>query len=919
MLVGREEALARIAWVVSGARAGRGGALLLNGEPGSGKTALLDLARAGAEGMTVLRCSGVQDERELPYAGLHALLRPLGGQHDELVPAQRDALERALGTRSGEPPSPLLVGAAVLSLLDTTATDAPLLVVVDDLQWVDVESTDALAFAARRLADDPIGVLLAARSGPPQIPGLDRYELPPLPPAAALEVLAGFGVVRSVATQLSEVVGGNPLALVELATALDDDQRRGATPLPDPLPPTSPSKVYAAAFGRLPRPARMAAAAAAIAGNVPSGVLAAALLGCGCDHARLVQAERTGLLRSTASGVTWRHPLARSAAAAAVSQPDRRLVHAAVAAALESTTAGLPAAVWHRVAAATGPDEDLASALEAVARTAISRGAHLAAAQAFEAAARVGTEPARVSSRLGEAALAAWAGDDPASAARLIVESLPAVEDPDLRWQLSWTAGLVAHATAPPQQAWEAFLGAVDEARAAGRRDREVQALASAFNPALHLDDPQRLRWLAERIAAAADPDDPVQLVRSHAVQGFTLLNADDTEPGRRHLERALAVIEDEDLLEASPDLLQMTVQAAMWSGQPMRLRAAIDATVARLRAAGDTRMLPAMVRGLAWCDFSAADWEAAAVRAEDALDLARIAGRVTDVVDSLTLVATLEGARGHTAAAVAHSREARRLAGSLDSPWRTADALWCELLALLSAGDLGQLGEPTQALVALLQPGRVAASQPEYLDAPLALAQLGRRDEAAGLLGLLMDRSGDDARPETRAGVQLVRCALGPDSRQLADEAAELAGQLAGREYVFPRARLLLAAGAMRRRLGHRVEARSLLRAAEADFAQLGARPWLARTQEELRSSGATLRSRAGADDALTAAEVRVATAAAAGLTNKEIAAALFLSGKTVEFHLGRIYRKLGVRSRSELVRALLTGPRGGDSGVAD
>ncbi|HEY5185237.1 MAG TPA: AAA family ATPase [Actinomycetes bacterium] len=911
MLVGREEALARIAWVVSGARAGHGGALLLSGEPGSGKSTLLDAARADADGMTVLRWAGAQDEREFPYAGVHALLRPLQRHWGELVPAQHDALEQALGSLSGEPPAPLLVGAAVLSVLDAAAADAPLLILIDDLQWVDIESREAIGFAARRLADDPVGLLLAARSEGAELLGVDRYDLPSLEPAAALEVLALNGVVRSVAERLAAVGGGNPLALVELATLLDDDQRRGAAPLPDPLPATSPAKVYATAFAALPLPVRLAAATAAIAGNAPAWVLAAALEGVGTDHRRLAEAEPTGLVLCSPRGVIWRHPLVRSAAAAAVSPAERRRVHAAVADALGSAQASAPAVVWHRVEASTGPDERLAGALEEVARTAASRGAHLAAAQAFEVASRVGTDPTAVPRRLGEAALAAWAGDDPATAARLIEEALPTVEDPDLRWRLSLTAGQVAQATAAPQQAWEAFLRAVDEARAAGRQDREVQALASAFNPALHLDDPDWLRRLAEQIAVAADPHDPVQAVRAHAVQGFTLLNADQAEAGRRHLEQALATIEDEDLLRTHTDLLQMTVQAAMWSGSPMRLREAIDETVARLRAAGDTRMLTATVRGLAWCDFSVAAWDAAAVRADDALDLERITGRVTDVADSLTLVATLEGARGQTQDALAHAREARRLAETLGSPWRTADALWCEVLALLSVGDLAALVEPTDALVALLRPGRVAAVQPEYLDAPVALAQLGRRTDATALLDLLQQRAGQDARPETRAGVLLVRCAVEPDSLPLAEEAAELAAELEGVEYVFPRARLLLAGGAMRRRLGQRIEARNLLRGAESDFTALGAAPWLARTREELRASGATLRSRAAPDDALTAAEVRVARCAADGLTNKEIAATLFLSGKTVEFHLGRIYRKLGVRSRSELVLALVAGDR--------
>jgi DNA-binding CsgD family transcriptional regulator len=905
VLVGRTDALERIAWVVSGARAGRGAALLLRGDPGSGKTALLAAAAERAEGMTILRCTGTQNEWELPFAALHALVRPLRHLVAELVPAQRDALDLALGVTTGGKPAPLLVGAATLSLLDIAADASPVLIVVDDLHWIDVESRDAIGFAARRLEDDAVGVLIAVRPEGADLAGIDHYDLPALPDEDGAALLADLGVTRSVALRLLEGAGGNPLALVELARSLDPEQRRGAAPLPDPMPSTSPAAAYSALIASLPVVTRLAGATAAAAGAVAPALLADALARVGSSHDDLAVLESSGLLRVTRTGVTWRHPLAVVAAVDSVDAPDRRRIHVAVADALEAAGQDPASVVWHRVKAATGPDEDLAAALDTVAATAAARGAHQAAAQAWETAARLGREPAR---RLAYAALESWAADDSESATRLVDEALPGLVDADLRWSLCHTAGQIAHAAVSPLAAWDWFMRAVDEAHAVGATDREVKALASAFNPGLHLDDAERLSWLADRIQAAASPDDPVQLARSHAVQGFVLLNADVTEAGRRHLETALSAIEARDLLAVDSDLLPMTVQAVMWSGRPRRLRPAIDAAVARLRAAGDTRVLAATVRGLAWCDFSCAEWDAAAVTSTDALDLARITGRIADITDALVQVATLEAARGHTADALAHTAEAHRLAVTVDSPWRIADALWCTVFALITAGDLEGLGAPTAELANLLREGRVAAAQPEYFDAPLALALTGRRDAASDLLAVLLSRAGDDARPESRAGALLARCAIGPDSAELAGEAAELAEELDGVEYVFPRARVRLAGGAMSRRLGQRVEARAQLRGAETDFAALGAQPWLVKAQEELRASGATLRTRAEPADALTASEARVARAAADGLSNKEIAASLFLSGKTVEFHLGRIYRKLGVRSRSELVRVLLT-----------
>ncbi len=916
MLVGREEAIARLTWVISGARAGRGSALLLRGEPGSGKSALLAAAADAAQQMTVLRCAGTQDERDLPYAALHALVRPLRSAIADLVPAQREALELALGTTIGGKPAPLLVGAAMLSLLDVAARDVPVLVLVDDLQWIDVESRDAIGFAARRLADDAVGLLLAVRPDADCLSGIEIYDLPALAEEDSVLVLAQRGVVRSVAMRLSAVSGGNPLALVELARPLDAGQRSGAAPLPDPLPSTSPAAAYRVQLAALPVKAQRAAATAAIAGTVSPTVLADALNRQGIDYSQLAIVEATALLEVNRHGVSWRHPLARAAAADAVGSQDRRSIHSAVADAIEGAGGDPSTVVWHRVGAATGPDDNLAAALDVVASTAAARGAHAAAAYAWETAARMGADPAR---RLAAAALEAWAADDAETSSRLVEESLTGLQDQGLRWSLSFTAAQIAHTTASPQVAWDWFMRSVDEARAADCPEHEVKSLASAFNVALHLDDPQRLHSLAAQIRAAVRPDDASQDARASAVEGFVLLNAEQTEAGRRRLDHALTVIENHDLLATEPDLLPMTVQAVMWSGHPKRLRASIDAAVARLRAAGETRLLGATVRGLAWCDFSCADWDAAAARADDSLDLARITGRVADVADALVQLATLEAARGHTADAVAHAREARRLAEALDSPWRTADALWCETLAAMSVGDLGALVAPAEALATLLRDGRVAVAQPEFFDAALALALVGRRTEADDLLERLIARANDDARPESRAGELLARCAIGPDSFDLADRAAILATELEGVEYVFPRARLRLAAGGMQRRLGHRIPARAQLRGAEADFATLAATPWLVRSQDELRASGATLRTAAAPNDALTAAEARVAAAAVEGMSNKEIAAILFLSGKTVEFHLGRIYRKLGVRSRSELVRALLAGHKAPGSGGAD
>jgi DNA-binding CsgD family transcriptional regulator len=914
VLVGRAEALARLDWVVSGARSGRGGALLLSGEPGAGKTALLEavatMATDATHPMTVLRCHGAEDERELPYAGLHALLRRADSTIATLLPAQRAALDQALGRAEGGRPAALTVAAATLSVIDAIATEGPLLVLVDDLQWLDSESREALAFMARRVGDSAVAVVMASRSDGPALGAVEVLAVPDLDGDAALELLARDGVAVAVAQRLTESVGGNPLALLEIAAHLDDSQRSGAAPLPDPLPRTGAGAAFARSIASVAPDARHAAGIAAVAGSVSPQTLVDALERAGSHWADLEAAEATGLFHLSAGQVVWRHPLAQSAARDALTPPQRRAAHSAVADALGDADGDPATVAWHRVDASTGPDADVATAVADVAATASDRGAHRAAGRAYEAAARLSPTGERAATYVGRAGLEAWLGDDAANAQRLLAEALPGVTDPDLRWELAWTAGQVSGALGSPRDTYDAFAVARAVARAQGRADREVQALASSFNSCLDLGEPPLVDSLVESIVGIADADDPVQAFRSHAVQGFAFLAADETGPGREHLDVALGLVEDHDLLDTVPLLLQPTVQAVMWSGQTGRLRPQIERTVARFKADGDTRLLIAAVRGLAWCDYAGAQWDSSALLADEALELARLGARATDVCDGLTQVAALEGVRGHTEDAVRHAREAQALSRSLASSYRINDALWCEVLAQISAMDLGGLAEPADAMAAHLLSQSTLAVQPEYFDAPLALALLERPEQARVLRDRLLEGLGADLRPESRVGLQLCDAHLEADSPGLAEATMRLAESLVDDEYVFGRGRLRLAAGAMTRRLGQRVEARALLRAAEVDFSRLGATPWLTRTQDELRSSGATLRSSAEADAALTAAEARVARAAASGLSTKEIAAALFLSPKTVEFHLGRIFRKLGVRTRAELVRVVLEGP---------
>lgn len=907
MLVGRDDLLNRIDWLVASGRAGAGAALLLRGDPGSGKTALLRAAVAAArESLAdIVTVSGVEDERELPYAGLHALLRALAADEVDLVPAHRAALDRALGRDDAGSPAPLVVATAALAVLDARSSRTPLLVAVDDLHWVDAETRDVLGFVCRRIGDNAVAIVMGSRP-PMTLAGVETVEVGDLDAAAARELLQREGATDQVARQLVEAVGGNPLALLEILRTLSPAERDGSQHLRAELPLTTAGEAYAALLRGASAEARRAGGIAAVAGDIPPRQLHTVLEREGVPWTGLVGVESLGLVELTDSGIRWRHPLARAAARDALPAEARRAAHRATAEVLAADDGDPATTAWHFVRAASGPDVELAGRIASVADTAAARGAHSAAADAYEAGARLDPDRIRAAGALARSGLERWYAAEAERSRALLTSAAPDLVDDDLSWEVAMTLAQVVGALDSPSAAHASHLAAVDVARAQQRPDRLVHALANAFNSSTHVGQEATDRVVTD-IVAAADPRDAVQVVRRDAVQGFADLAVDQAESGRRHLDDAISRIEADGLLDQAPDLLQMTVQAIMWSGQTQRLRPEIARVIAQMTSSGDLRLLPATVRGLAWCDYAAGQWSSAAELADEALDLARIGNRAVDVCDSLSQVATIEGVRGHVEVALDLAEEARTIAAQLGSVGRRADACWADCLALIGVGDTGRLGEAAPRFAEAVRAVGPGLMQPEYFDAPIALVIAGRRTEGSELHAELLTGLGDDQRPEMRVGSMLCRLHLVDDDAELATAALALADGLVGEnDYAFGRARLRLAVGAMTRRLGQRTQARRILRAAEQEFEALGAAPWIERTRDELRSSGATLRSAAQPHAGLTASEARVCRAAATGMSTKEIAASLFLSPKTVEFHLGRIFRKLGVRSRAELVSAV-------------
>jgi predicted ATPase len=404
MLLGRDDERLALDRVLAEARQGRSGVLALVGEPGIGKTSLLEHAAARADGMRVLRARGIQSEAEVPFAGLAELLRPALSALDRIPPPQASALAGALALEPATAQERFAVGAATLSLLSAWAEESPVLVIVDDAHRLDAASAEALLFAARRLLADPIAVVLAVREGERslldgsdlrvlRVGGLDRPD--------AAELLRRAGVSEDALDRLYSATAGNPLALLELAP------QATALPAEGPVPiSASIAREFARRLGQLAEPTRrmLLLASTDDTGDVRT------LVRAGLDPAALAPAEEAGLVTLDGGHVDFRHPLVRSAIYTEASAPERRAAHAALAAALPDRDVDRRA--WHLAAAATGPDDAASHALEQAAERAQARSAYGAAASAFERGARLATDDAERARLLLAGGDAAWLGGD---------------------------------------------------------------------------------------------------------------------------------------------------------------------------------------------------------------------------------------------------------------------------------------------------------------------------------------------------------------------------------------------------------------------------------------------------------------------------------------------------------------------------
>ncbi|MGY1603577.1 AAA family ATPase [Geodermatophilus sp. SYSU D00815] len=906
MLVGRAAELAAIAATLDDARAGRCRSLVLEGEAGVGKTTLLDAAAVGAEGFRCLRTTGVEAELGLGHAGLLDLLAPLRDLLPALPPPQQRALTAALGWADGPAAGErFLVSAATMGLLARAAEDAPVAVVVDDVQWVDLESVRAVAFAARRLRHDRVALVLARR--PPQDPDADeladlpRCRLAGLAPAAAAELL-GPAVAPALVEPLVAATAGNPLALVEATRALTAEQRRGSAPLPDVLP--LGDRLAAAAdrlVAALGPGARRAVTLAALSAGSEAGPVVTALRAAGEDaDASLAEAERGGVLVLGPGTVAFAHPLLRSAVLRAAPPGARRAGHAALAAALADDP---DRALRHRAQAVVGADGAVADRLEGLAARERVRRGFAAASQLQEQAARLHGSAAAAAGALALAVEDAFLAGDPARVRSLAAQVLAGAGPAEARGRVLLCLGTLEH-YAGSVPAAPALLR---EAAACTSGAVRLRALTELGVAGYRLASPATVAEVADEIAATADRADPEQAALADYARAHALALAGDWAAARPLALRAFDVLEGEPSLRDEPRYLIVTLLAAGWANEIAAAEAALGRRLTAARAAGALGVLPPVLSLVAAGVQATGDHRLAYAAAGEAVELGAELGYVADVATAHELLAWEEAARGR------HAEASRALAAARDLGVRAGVAAasvhvhLVDAFAALCRGDLRHVVDVLERRIAA-DGGRLPRGDYELSVAPdlvEAYLGLGRRADAVALAARHAAVNRDSPMADVRAHVERLTGLLADDEAR-ADAAFERAHEehAAGFE-PFEAARTRLLHGGRLRRAGRRVEARRQLERAAEAFDRMGVDGWARRARDELAATGARARRGGAAGDELTSQETRVALLVAQGLTNKDIAAALFLSPKTVEHHLTSILRKRRLRSRAAIAAA--------------
>ncbi|WP_281279212.1 helix-turn-helix transcriptional regulator [Nocardia yunnanensis] len=919
MLHGRAREQSELARVVSRARAGEAGGLLLWGDPGIGKTALLRNAESDADDFRIIARHGHSGDSEAEFAALRELLTPLAARLPALPAPQARALARALGREAGAA-DPFLAGAAVVTLLAALAAEQPVLLVVDDAQWVDPATAAALTFALRRLSGSRVALLAAVRdsSATANWPALPVLPITPLPDAAARELLAArtplLGAPR--AARVLRVAAGNPLALRELRIEAEELSGIGWGPVP-----FGPElrRAFAPALAALTEPVRTLLTVVAAEDRGALCPIVAAATDLGITGADWESALSAGLLAITDGRVETRHRLLCGAAYDAATPARRRAAHLALAAAQPGADGGM-LRTWHLAAVVDGSDRGLATALAAGAPRVRARAGALAAAAVLRRAAALTPDPVTAGVRLAAAARSAWEGGDIESADRLLTLAETRAGTAELAAASGGLRGLVEFIGGNPARAHTVLLRDADALATLPTTplpptakllpDTETSLgveLVPATEPSLGTD-----LLPGTEMPLGADVLPGVELSSGAGLPAYTeraaglrLLAERAVWAAGRGEDRPLDGQLDAVAAAASPieaaHLLPPGAQLLEWGLAERAVEPYLKVTAA-LRNSGDRASVLGVLPQLAVLQIATGRQEAGEQTLREAFELATGAGANAILAECWNLRARLAARRGD-ADTVAHGVE-RAL--SLSRPHAMTlgigGAYWHRGFHLLSAGDAEAAH---RRLRALYQPSHEAAhptlARLATLDMVEAACRVGRFDEAADRAEAIAAWARRSRARWALSTAYLCRALLTEEDRAEHYYRRALAtGDT--RHTSFGRARTQLLYGKWLRRVRRRRDAAEQLRTAVDAFDLIGAHAWSARATVELELTGTGAKSAGSGDTPLTAQESQVAKLAAQGLTNREIGAELFLSPRTVGHHMSRILEKLGLTSRFEL-----------------
>jgi DNA-binding CsgD family transcriptional regulator len=917
MLLGRAAECEQLVELLDTARRGTSGVLVITGEPGVGKSALLEYARGHTDAL-VLSAVGAETESEIPYAALADVFRSVLDQIEQLPPRQAEALSGALALGTARAGDRFGVAAATLSLLGTLASAGPVVVLVDDAQWIDYFSCEALAFTANRLGAEGITLLLSMREGSTNQAAFARHPLLAMTglddtSARQLIVSRGQNLGPMVTARLIAEAGGNPLALRELPALLAPDELavwgRGL----DPMPIDSVlQEAFSTQVRDLPAQTQQSLLLVATLGSVPYEVVEQAMAEQGLDHAAVEAAEQAGLLVNTGGRWSFRHPLMRAAVYHSAPRSRQRRAHLSAATALESSAVpnALERRSWHLVSAGGSADESLARTLEDAGEEELARSNFAVASKLFERSAQLTTLADRLAPRLLRSADSSRLAGAIEDTVRLLERAKEVATAPEVKVAVDYYLSRIEIWRGTPTLGRDQVLGLANLVEPFNT-EVAAQMFSDAALASVEIGDFAVASDSSERAIALLTTETEAPLA-TVAVRALVLGLRGEMAPAHdllsEHAEGfdtadALAISQPSTKRSSANDQLSLVAALAHLAIEEAdRAGTLLERAVTQARDYTAIGVLPFRLGRLAWVQYWQGRWAASRSSAAEALLLAEDTGWVAERPNSLAAMARIEAAMGLADECRQHAELAAEAAAGRGTRPNAMYARGALGLLELSLGNDADAVDHLEQVAAF-------ADECDLTDTPLlwwsgdlieAYAQQGRNADAARVLARLEARVEVSRRPVAAAVLSRCRAILDPtEAEHHLTEALRL-HEHSGMPFEQARTELRLGIHLRRQRL--RGEAQTQLESALATFERLGAAPWRDRARAELEASGVHLGERPTDLASLTPQEFQVAQNVARGMSNREIAAAMFLSVKTVEYHLGNAFHKLDVQRRSQL-----------------